>query len=207
MIVYSYFNPVPEMDVDNEHKLIVLWQQSWRRFGFDPVVLTHLHAEAHPQWKEYDELVSSFPSVNPRAYELACWHRWLAFANVGGGLIVDYDVMANAFDTEQLMQAVEDINVLDAGGVPCAVYSVGDGPQKIVEAVLGRKHAFGEVNGHPHYSDMYFFQMMGYPKLPLVAPFGAPGWRNAPLIHFSHGDCGRERPGVDRAFVIKKETK
>src|SRR5574343_993366 len=118
MKVFTYFNPVPEMDVSTEHKLIVLWQHAWRMSGYEPVILTHLHADAHPQWAEVDELVRSFPTVNPVDYELACWHRWLALAQVGGGLMVDYDVIPRAVDADMLCSIPDDVAVLDAGGVP-----------------------------------------------------------------------------------------
>lgn len=199
--VYTYFNPVPEMPHEQEHALIVLWQRSWRDSGFEPVVLTHLHAEAHPLFPEIDKLVRSFPTQNPKEYEVACWHRWLAFATVGGGLMTDYDVIARGFDPEFLVLP-DNVTVLDRGGVPCAVHATAEGAQEIVSAIARGPHPH---NGK-HYSDMYWFQWKNFPKAGhLTAPFGAADWKTAPAVHFSHGDVARERPGKDRVAVIRWE--
>lgn len=193
------------MDAGREHELIVLWQKSWRRCDFEPVVLTHLHAEAHPQFTQYDTLVRSFPSINPKEYEVACWHRWLAADVVRGGLFVDYDVIARAFAPEMVLELPNDVTVLDRGGVPCAVWLTDVGAAQVVQDVLTRPHGFATFSAGRHYSDMYYFQARNDPKAPhLTAPFGAPDWENAPAVHFSHGDCGREAPGESRKKIIER---
>ncbi len=200
-IVYSYYNPVPGIDHGAEAALIILWQKSWRDCEFLPVMLTHQHADAHPRAEEFKQVVSKFPSSNPAGYDLSCWLRWLAFAQVGGGLMTDYDIIARAFSPEFLALPHE-VNVLDRGGVPCAVYATPEGAQRIVDAIIQEPHN----HDGKHYSDMLHFQARGYPKAPdLTSPFGAPGWENAPAVHFSHFDCSRERPGLKRPQIIRKE--
>lgn len=201
-IVYSYYDPVPSMDVGKEAALIILWQRSWRAQDFLPVMLTHQHADAHPRAKEFMARVSRFPSTNPPGYDRACWMRWLALARVGGGLMTDYDIIARAFVPEFLMELPHDINVLDRGGVPCAVYATPEGAQRIVDDIIAKAHPVDSR----HFSDMLHFQKMGYPKAPaLTAPYGAPDWKLAPAVHFSHSDCSREQPKLTRSAVIRKE--
>ncbi len=204
-IVYSYFHPLPAMDHAVEQGLIILWQKSWRANDFLPVTLTHQMADAHPRAEEFLRLVRTFPSSNPAGYDLACWMRWLALAQVGGGLMTDYDVIAGAFSPE-FLALPNDVTVLDRGGVPCAVYATPEGAQQIVDDILAFPHKFDKAEDGGHYSDMLCFQLLNYPKAPtLTAPFGAPDWRDAPAVHFSHADCSRERPGKHRHEIIRKE--
>lgn len=205
-IVYSYYNPVPGIDHGQEAGLIILWQKSWRACEFLPVMLTHQQADAHPRAKEFVEIVSKFPSSNPAGYDLSCWMRWLAFAQVGGGLMTDYDIIARFFSVELLTTLSNDINVLDRGGVPCAVYATPEGAQQIVDDIIRPKRPGVHRHDGKHHSDMLFFQAMGYPKAPdLTAPFGGSGWLEAPAVHFSHFDCSRERPGKKRHQIIREE--
>lgn len=200
-LVYCYFQPLAVMDVSVEHALIVLWQKSWRRSGFEPVILTHQHAEAHDKFEEFDKLVRSFPSMNPPGYDLACWHRWLALSRVGGGLQTDHDLIARAFSPEMLALP-NDITVLDRGGVPCAVYTTPDGANQIVEDILAMEH---KHDGR-HYSDMIALQALGYTKAPeLTAPVGADGWKDAPATHYSHHNCNLTFPGQKRTDIIRRE--
>lgn len=200
-LVYSYYHPVPKMDVGIEAGLIILWRKSWIASEFIPVTLTHQQADAHPRAKEYLAVVEKFPSVNPPGYDLSCWMRWLALAQVGGGLMTDYDVIARAFSTE-FLALPNDVTVLDRGGVPCAVHTTPEGAQKIVDDIIAHPHQHDGT----HYSDMLCFQALGYPKAPtLTAPFGAPDWKEAPAVHFSHSDCAREQPGRPRHAIIRAE--
>ncbi len=202
MIVYSYYHPVPKMDVGIEAGLIILWRKSWIASEFLPVTLTHQQADAHPKAKEYLALVEKFPSCNPPGYDLSCWKRWLALAQVGGGLMTDYDVMARAFSPEFLTMLPDNVTVLDRGGVPCAVYATAEGAQSIVNTILD----FPFKHDGKHFSDMLAFQQIGFAKAPtLTAPFGAPDWKEAPAVHFSHFDCSRERPGRPRHAIIRAE--
>jgi hypothetical protein len=204
MKVYTYFHPIPAMDVYREHRLILCWQQSWRRCGWEPVVLTHQVAESHKRFKEYDALVRSWPTVNPPGYDLACYHRWLALSVVGGGISTDYDVIARNFDSE-LLALPNEVTVLDRGGTPCAVYAIGGGPEAIVDSFFTMPPTIVEVNGKPHTSDMYHMQNCGWVRAPHhTCPFGESEWLTAPAVHFSHSDCGKTRPGVERSKIIRE---
>lgn len=199
--VYSYYHPVPAMDCGQEAALIILWRKSWQNSEFIPVLLSHQVADAHPKAEEYTALVSKFPSSNPPGYDLSCWMRWLALAQIGGGLMTDYDVIARAFAPE-FLALPDNVTVLDRGGVPCAVHATAEGANQIVNAILDFPHK----HDGKHYSDMLCFQALGFAKAPsLTAPFGAPDWQEAPAVHFSHFDCSRERPGKLRSTVIKTE--
>lgn len=204
-IVYSYYHPVPSMDYGVESYLITCWRNSWHASEFIPVLLSHQVAEAHPRAEEFMAVVKRFPSVNASTYELACWMRWLALAQMKGGLMTDYDVIARAFSPE-FLALPDDVTVLDRGGVPCAVHATPEGAEMIVDNIINIPPPIVTVDGRPHSSDMLHYQKMGYTKhLTLTAPYGAPDWKTAPAVHFSHADCFRENPKLKRHLIIKKE--
>jgi len=201
MKVFSYFDPVPDINSSEEAQLASLWRRSWAASEFVPVMLTHQIVQSHPKFAEYDALVRSFPTVNPPGYDLACWHRWLALDMAGGGLMTDYDVICRAFSPE-LLQFPDPITILDRGGVPCAVYVTAAGARQLVDDIL----SFPHKHDGKHYSDMFFFQAKGYPRAgSLTAPYDSPDFPTAPAVHFSHRDCGTLAPNHARFIVVRKE--
>lgn len=201
MKVFSYFDPVPDIDSAKEAQLAALWRRSWASSELIPVMLTHQMAHAHRRYAEFDALVRALPSSNPPGYDLACWHRWLALDVAGGGLMTDYDVICRAFDPE-LLQFPDPVTILDRGGVPCAVYTTAAGAAQLVDDILKFPHA----HDGKHYSDMLFFQAKNYPRAgTLTAPYDSPEFPTAPAVHFSHRDCGTLAPGFDRFIIVRKE--
>lgn len=200
-IVYTYYDPVPTHYGPTEHVTILLWRKSWQQSEFLPIILTHQHAEAHPRYEEFSRLIANFPSTNSMGYDRACWLRWLALAQVGGGLMTDYDTIARAFSPE-FLALPDDVTVIDRGGVPCCVHATAEGANKIVNDILTHQHQHDGV----HYSDMLFFQAMDYPKaLNIVEAYGRDGWDTTPAVHFSHAACAQLHPKLTRINVIKKE--
>jgi hypothetical protein len=92
MKLYTYYVDCPAHAGRGEVELVELWQKNWNSIGVETSVLNLSHAKDHPYFKEFDKAVSVLPSVNSKEYELACFHRWLALACVGGGFMSDYDV-------------------------------------------------------------------------------------------------------------------
>lgn len=198
MIVYTYFEPIRQIEHANENRLATLWRRSWARSGFIPMILNSQHAESHPRYAEYRSLVEKFPTTNAPGYDLACWLRWLALDVVGGGLMTDHDVICRAFDPEHL-STPDPILVLDATWVPCAVRTTPGGSNQLINDILTHPHR----PPARHYSDMFYFREKQYPKDgDLTRPYGTPGWTEAPAVHFSHHDCGLTSPRVDRADLI-----
>lgn len=89
MNVYTYFEHVPEMA--DSAAMLEPWKKSWLMKGFMPVVLDWSYAVHSFAW--YLDKVSKHPTSNPKEYEMACFKRWAVMASIGGGLLVDYDVV------------------------------------------------------------------------------------------------------------------
>ncbi len=56
--------------------------------GWYPQILAERDARKHPQFDKYKSRFEKFPTVNPQHYEIACYLRWLALSQVGGGKVL-----------------------------------------------------------------------------------------------------------------------
>ena len=90
--------PVGLYDEDSQRKLIDVWERSWRKSGYEPIVLNEGDAKQHPMYDRFNENVSKLPSEYGPNYDRACFMRWLAMAaQPDGGLMLDYDVISYGF--------------------------------------------------------------------------------------------------------------
>jgi hypothetical protein len=187
--VYTYYALVNGMEEDQQW-LLQKWKESWRANGWDPVVLGPMDANATP---EELSIIDSFPSINPRDYERACWMRWVAMRDCGG-LMVDYDVMNYGFTPEHVPPYNNRIRLFD-GYVPCVVRGKQEDYANILAEFLSIK-----VRGVKHWSDMLAMEALQdkYDTGKECVEYGKPGWKAAKLVHYAHGVCG----GKPRSEVI-----
>lgn len=129
-IVYTYYEEIPQINNDPRRKstqqeLIDICKTSWEKNGWQLRVLGHKDAQLHTMYEEYDNIIGSLPSVNPKPYDYHCYMRWLAMATVGG-LMIDYDVINIGITPETLEVVIADaepskLTVLQ-WHTPCTVY-------------------------------------------------------------------------------------
>lgn len=99
MRAYCYYEPVGLYDYESQQQLIDVWARSWRKSGYEPIVLNEGDAKQHPLYDKFNANVSRLPSEYGPLYDRACFMRWLAMAwqadgKYGGGLLLDYDVIS-----------------------------------------------------------------------------------------------------------------
>ena len=87
--VYCYYDVTAKQDAetkDAESELLLTWRMAWWAKGFTPIVLSAAEAMNNPH---YDTLqrIELEPVVKAELM------RWLAFENMGGGLISHYTVL------------------------------------------------------------------------------------------------------------------
>jgi hypothetical protein len=205
MKVFTYYMPVPGLWSDeSQQKLIEVWARSWKKAGWEPVVLNEDSVKTHPNFAYYKEKLWALPTEYGHDYEGACFLRWLAVAHAGGGMMVDYDVINYGFTpadacTENRM----------------TIYADSDPPQIFTGVVMGRQHHFQEISdifaawvpddhdlnlnsktyqGH-HCSDLTMMIRMfgGMQTKPdwLVrcdgcAQFPHPTWKTSKLVHYTY---------------------
>ncbi len=192
-ICYTYFEIVPKIEncpnrKGSQKDLIEICKKSWKKYGWDLVVLSEKDAENHPFYEEYKQAISSLPSANPPPYEYHCFMRWLAVSNNGGGVMIDYDVINlgledfEFFDFSQL--------TIYQGHVPCVVSGQAEHYLEIAKKFLEIKEdkkCYCFFKNKPHTSDMLMLasENIIFNKLNFVEDYPKIG----KLVHCSQGTC------------------
>lgn len=202
MKLYTYHDYVPEHNAFDELMLIQIWRKHWDAVGFEPFVLSEWHARRHPYYDTLMEAVEKLPSQNPKRYEIACFIRWLALAQVGGGWMSDYDVFPNVgkLETNEIVFS-RTLNILQNRGVSPSLVCCNPEyalklSQVFVEGKLGRR----QINGKEHVSDQYIIEdlvLSGTDWIRLhdvVRCYGDEDWQKARVIHFANASMNGRRP-------------
>lgn len=205
--VHTYFRPcVDAAALEEQKRILAIWESNWREAGWEPVILTEVHARQHPDFQKYYEKFHAIPTANPKEYEMACWLRWLAMLQIGGGMMVDYDVLNNgwempkwALDPDGTAPFIYSTN----NPVPCAVSGCQKAFGFAVSSFAAAKERFVE-NGAPHVSDQLLIQAWKWPSGDICRQVGSAGWQDAKLIHFCHAACGQERSLSMKAWTEKQ---
>jgi hypothetical protein len=208
MTIFTYHENIPTW---NHRVLVQHWKQSWRKAGHRPIIMGREMARRHPMFGDFITKIRTFPTINDRHYEEACYIRWLAFevmidATDGRAVMADYDVFPNGFNDSHL--GTEDVICHELTKVPCMVEATKKGAREIVEWIMSREpdHSIG------HYSDMIAFKenkewpITGY-CLELGEKRGQIPWKKAEAIHAASGAIHREAPGWDKTKYIRKHFK
>jgi hypothetical protein len=126
MNIYTYYDNVLEISSEVQLELIEIWKESWRKNGWNLIVLDKSYLNCSDIEMSYLE---KLPSVNAKNYEMACFLRWNAMANVDGGWMCDYDVINCGFlpvDAEKY----KSMSILQRN-IPCLVYGTSDDYNRI----------------------------------------------------------------------------
>lgn len=184
-------------------KVLLIWEKNWADAGWQTRVLTERTAMDHPKYEEFRKGFAALPIKNPMEYEMACFMRWVAMANMGG-LMVDYDVLTNGFmETCNTITPVKYHAKIQlyCGHVPCVV----SGSPAQYEA------AAADFISNKSKSDMHFFE--GHKdafeqSVFRCLEYGKEDWTNADLIHFAHFACGKfKRSEVMQDWMHRTITK
>ena len=194
MNVYAYYeNHWPDLQYE---ELVEIWKESWSRCGWTPKVIGIEEAKAHPDYERFCEAVLTMPYLHLPEYHALCFRRYLAMIVVGGGQLVDID-MVNYSYTPGLSPKFD--HSLQAGCAPCA--------SPLFYAYLCyRIMHWRTCELVPHcdgkrewYSDMIFLSAYLKPTCVSVN-YGQPGWETAPISHYANGAFGnQDRPARIRA--------
>jgi hypothetical protein len=205
MKVFTYYMPTPVWPERNQLDLIDIWKRSWIKRGWEPVVLTEDDAKTHPKFSYYKEKIWALPTEYGHDYEGACFMRWLAVAQAGGGMMTDYDVINYEFLPSDLPPL--DKMFIVADNPPAWIFmGAVAGPQQhfqdmadIFTAWVPDEHDMNTTSKTyygMHCSDLSMlkrmFETKTYPKpdwltrCPGCSIIGDhPGWKTAKLIHFT----------------------
>lgn len=197
--IFTYYEKIPTW---NHTELVQIWRRNWMQKGFRAIVTGRDMARRHPKFGDFQKKIASFPTINDRRYEEACYLRWLAMEvmldiTTGRGLMSDYDVFNQSFTKDHLGSA--DVICHETTRVPCLVEATPKGARQIIDFIMSR--APGHEIGH--YSDMYAFKESDWPISNHCVELGTPGWEQAPTVHMASGAIQRAIPGADKTNFIR----
>lgn len=198
--LFSYHTNLTHDGLEPEIRLITLWRHSWMALGVEPVVLNEWHARQHPMFERFDEAVRDMPTVNHPEYERACYLRWLALAQAGGGFMADYDVFPKCGEFPKSMKSKGRLYILQQRGpCPSFVYASKETAEWVCEQFMTGQFGKRAIDGRDHYSDMYCLEdMWGVEEKKAekerriqlfdhVLGYMDEGWEKARFVHFSNG--------------------
>lgn len=81
MKIYTYYE---DIEFKQQNELLELWESSWKRNRFEPIILGIEHAARHPYYAEFCEhmryIYNRITDKELSRYGLSCFTRWLAYA-------------------------------------------------------------------------------------------------------------------------------
>lgn len=212
--VYTYLHNREDVRKHSPSLLrqIDYWRKSWSVRGWTPVVLNEAVASVYPDFPQIDRIVSTYPTVNAPYYERACFLRWVALAQMGGGLMTDYDTVNNSFTPTNLQTLLEKNNQppvlgLCPGRTPCCVYASDAGARQMLDWFIDPAVVAGATvseGGRPHVSDQSVFHSLTQVPTEPVS-FGYDGNPARPVWHVSTGCAHSLRE--DKTLLIGRLTR
>jgi hypothetical protein len=175
-----------------QEELINICAKSWKKNGWKLVVLNYDVARSHDFYSTYSEVVKQLPSINLRLYDYHCYMRWLAMSKVGGGVMIDYDVVNLSLTDDSIFQQ-KTLTVFQ-GFVPCVVSGSEEQYLEMCKTfcqLKDNKNCLINFNNKPHTSDMIMLSNMKdqFNKVDYVVDYP----KIAPLIHCSQNHCKKNK--------------
>lgn len=210
-VVHTYFQPVTGLHYPK--KLLDLWKESWESKGWTTKILSETDAMGHPGYKAFSDRISRYPTINKPGYERACYMRHMAMANIGGGILVDYDVINREAPPPKPIPGFpglpSKIACLEPTKVPCVLIGDGDAFGDVCDAIYSY-----DPKGEKHVSDMTILRQSNMHTSgdcvehlcsgqPIVDHLGD-GWKTAPMIHFSGFSFKKLGWTGDKADMIRR---
>jgi len=206
--VYTFYDPLPELQ---DEKLMRMWQQNWRAYGWEPVVLTLKDAQSWDgnRFEKYKSSQNLYEGKCKRDYVFRCYTRWIPLAYTGG-VMVDFDVFNYGFTPkmyEDLRNNLPSDRIVHLSGdaTPCATFGTSSAYMKLIEAF----DAYNDLADPktPHLKQNVHDQNIldANPKLWTGIKFCSlyPDeelWSKYPLTHFTHGKVSFPRSSKIRVI-------
>lgn len=182
--VFTYHEDIGRRETD----LIMEWKRSWSAHGWNPIVLGDSDFASASEATRFLESVSKLPTINTRQYENACYKRWMAVAQRGGGVMTDYDVMNYGWTPEHAPKANGRLTFMERGIPSVVVGSVKQFKAMCNDIATYNPCPEDKFESRAHVSDMFIVQRLwdkrGFKHVDVVRQYGEPGWEKALLVHY-----------------------
>lgn len=166
-----------------------LWAEGWRSRGWNPVKLTQRDALRYPRYKDILENIKGMKFLGEPSEMLPRLVRWAALGSVGGGLLVDPEVMPNNFNPSHFDWKPGLLSSSDSAGI-LAAYMNKESLTKFLDAM--QKYPVDPEN-RLLAPELAVLKASGLFKKPnvMVSVSGAENWRSAKMVCFSQSEMQR----------------
>ena len=208
MKVYTYFNDVEGL---GDPELLEIWQQTWSDHGWTPVILTEEDAyRTDPIMFERFLASTLIDGRNHEAYRRACMLRWVAqTVATENSLHVDWDVMCNGLQPEQVEFCDTIPTFLSGSTCPCAQAATAKGWKNFAEGL--EKAPFLPnfdyealcADSTDQYGTHVWPRNWYHIQTPPLCKFykEGEGWEDAPMVHFPNRLTAYPRSETVRAVM------
>ena len=214
--VYAFYEPINEPWVDqmDHNNLIELWKKSWRYYGWNPIVYGIKECESCDGYEELYNACQSYPTVNPKQYEMLCFLRWLYMSEVGGWY-ADLDMMNHGFYPTEFGDKI----ITTAYTLHCsAIYMSAEKYKKIVDHIKNLKITdedyfdFGDGRKAPTVSDMTVLTKHNNDidlKLEIQSEYPHNDYKNKLIVHYPFAIYGSDSnlKGKSRSQIILEDDR
>jgi hypothetical protein len=215
MNIYTFYEPINNSTFSDNKKILEVWKKSWSYYGWNPIVLTLEDCKKHSFYEKYREKCESFPTVNDKNYEILCYLRWLAMANLGGWHC-DFDVINYGFEPIDYKEKI----------VSCTHWSLGastvhlpkNGYENLINLIYNYEVSEKDINTEfkrHHVSDMTILNnLRNYCNIDLcldceavysLTNHGQELWTKMKLIHFASAFVNGEK--LNKILNFEKTSK
>ncbi|GFH45044.1 hypothetical protein CTEN210_01518 [Chaetoceros tenuissimus] len=158
-VMHTFFQPLEEGASD---PLLDLWRKEWESNGFETRVLNMQDVESNPAYPEMKAMAEAFfTGKDAGYYNMLCFYRYLAMANVGGGWMSDYDTFPINFPIEKYSGLANDGKFTSfQAHVPSLISASGSEWQRVAELFIKQM----PVSTADWKSDMFLLQEVGNVK-------------------------------------------
>ena len=166
-----------------------LWYESWKSRGWNPVKLVLRDALRNPSYTEVMKNIEGMQFIGDRTQAIANLVRWLALDSVGGGLLVDPDVVPNNFNPSHFDWKPALLSSKDSHGILAACFSK-DTLGVFIEAL--KKYP---TNPEDRLLAPELLVLKASSALkkssPMVLTYGQENWRSSKMVCFSQSEMQR----------------
>jgi hypothetical protein len=198
MKIATYYDSLSEGHKIEDSALIDLWSESWRKRGFETEVLCLRDAKLHPFFGEFFDVVSEYPTLNARNYEVACFVRHLAFHLSDARLFSDYDVINYSMTPEQ-PELNLNFHSFCCGGPPLFTANK-EAMRKLIFCLMNLDRP-EMLDGRPHLSDQTVFQSLPISSSHHALDYLEIGWEKALAVHYSNRFWGVRKQGRTNSAI------
>lgn len=205
------------LDGYTETPLLSMCVTSWSRQGFDVALMGEPTAEKSrfcPKLRENQALMHGQLAAK-KPMMLACYERWAALHAIGGGFMIDHDMINYGFSPDDLKEALEvapadKLACFSRPGFSCdenshirpptPVFAPMAPLEEFLERMVSYEYDTADEDWWRRRQPNYFqintqvdeeiLLSERWPDLchnvDLVPLYGTPGWREAPIVHFAN---------------------